>query len=1164
MSKGTIIKDNGGRIVNPDGTFIRPQGNETFLQAVTRQHTPQTHLITIVSPNVTKDDSSDDEVYVIPAGDDEEEEAVEVYPADVKGKGKAREKFDGVFIPPLKRDPAKAQAREKEREKENIPVPPAVAKTKKNKADPEPQVIRRVQPSRDKDTSRQSLNKSAVDPTPSVQVPFDVKQPDLDSDDDDIIMEDPQAQKPAPSETPMDNNPINPPVTNKAAQRKKPQPRQSAISAYVDPMRVLDHVLNTEVRMALGEVLGVSNKLSDLLVENMKKKSAPKTAMVATSFITRDRGLLIRLKMEIDHIPVIAIIDTGSQLNIVNTALWKKTVQRPMDKTQSISMNDANGGKGVLLGLVQNVPLHCGGVPTHANLYVGSHVPFQLLLGRPWQRGNYISIDERLDGTWLIFKDPKDLEPRYEILVQPEENPDWDVNINFPNFPGIFMITVPRNQISKDNGMIWNNEVTRTHIEGQGRFLDLGSFNETMCSRRYDQIRDISEQQAANFKLSGIEDLAKSGNLEEIRSKLDVAPTEISQFYRHKNCVIERMTQEWSRGLNSLKLDNFSKFYPPKILQKSPQYTSRTISHSILPNTTMQRPHIPEVLDHIDAVKFNYALVTPNSVPLPHPAWPNNPDRNIQSTLSRALRSVDQLAAFDQTRSMAISSPNAIELGTQIDNEGNIIRELLLPHAAIFTDGENTSITHGHAFIKLYSFKEYPVNDEFTVTFPSFDNSTPTKSVECQSPVLEYPDSDSDFNQHVQHSPLYSPSTRYIDTTASATGDIDLDDVMAIGAHSPTNTDRCGISGVSDDELEYHNHPHPSRRQYPSLPPRRLNSYPTEYHPEEAEDVRSVTTEPEELVPHANPIPFIAPPPSRAKYSTYPIQSTRETRYEAQHFLCGFHGTDYLQHYGTPSECCSDPECSDRLLDPISHSELHSDNDSMPGLVTVPDSSEDEEENRWIRTKDFPESLVTKAKRIALEKKRRMVRDRIDERKRARILRVARDNEQGLEEGEICPLCDREGTMPVTTPALDPHICRTPEVLTITVLSSDPAAVRAATLDNERAGLNAIIEKAKVAVLCDEDMDVQSSTSDLEHNVVLEAMNSFIHDARHYRLISNHHPPMPSPWDEDHIAPNVDETHFCALQDGLDIIISDTPSSPSSDFILGQLQIFATWIPLYR
>jgi len=442
LAKGTIVKDHGGRIVNPDGTWIRRQGTENFLQSITRVHAPQTHLITITSPEVqdSKEESSDEDVFVIPADNSEGE--VEVFPADVKRKGKAREKFDGVLMPPLKRAPAKAQAREKEQDKENIAIPPAVTEAKKNVIDLEPQVVRRIQPPK----QHPKASTSALDPTVPVQVPFDMRRPDIDSDNDDIIMEDPEAQKLAPASDDIEAiKPSTADLKSAPVFRKKPQPRQSAISTYVDPMRVLDHVLNTEVRMALGEVLGVSNKLSDLLVENMKKKSAPRTAMVATSFVTRDRGILIRLKMEIDKVPVTAIIDTGSQLNIVNTNLWKRTVQRPMDKTQSISMNDANGGKGVLLGLVQNIPLVCGGVTTHANVYVGSHVPFQLLLGRPWQRGNYISIDERLDGTWLIFKDPKDLEPRYEILVQPEENTEWDNNILFPNFPGIFTITIPRN-----------------------------------------------------------------------------------------------------------------------------------------------------------------------------------------------------------------------------------------------------------------------------------------------------------------------------------------------------------------------------------------------------------------------------------------------------------------------------------------------------------------------------------------------------------------------------------------------------------------------------------------------------------------------------------------------------------------------------------------------
>ena len=370
----------------------------------------------LTSPEVKRANAeeSDDEVFVIPAEDDSED-TVEIYPAHTRIKEKAREKFDGVHIP-LKRAPAKVLAKEKEREKETAPVPPAVAKAKKNIVEAEPQVMRRVQPSRDKDVIQRDENKPALDPTPPVQIPFDVRRPDFDSENDDEIMEDPEARDLATEKVPSGSNSINPPISEKTVpSRKKPQPRQSAISAFVDPMRVLNQVLGTEVHMALGEILGVSNKLSDLLIENMKKKSNPQPAMVATSFVTRDRGLLIKLKMDIDRVPVTAIIDTGSQLNIVNTILWKKTIQRPMDKTQSISMNDANGGKGILQGLVQNVPLSCGGVVTHGNLYVGSHVPFQLLLGRPWQRGNYISIDERLDGTWLVFKDLKALKPRYEI-----------------------------------------------------------------------------------------------------------------------------------------------------------------------------------------------------------------------------------------------------------------------------------------------------------------------------------------------------------------------------------------------------------------------------------------------------------------------------------------------------------------------------------------------------------------------------------------------------------------------------------------------------------------------------------------------------------------------------------------------------------------------------
>jgi hypothetical protein len=72
--------------------------------------------------------------------------------------------------------------------------------------------------------------------------------------------------------------------------------------------------------------------------------------------------------MECDGNPIQAIIDTGSQLNIVSERICKSLIRRPIDYTTSISMNDANGGEGKLTGVVENVPLDFGSVKTRANL----------------------------------------------------------------------------------------------------------------------------------------------------------------------------------------------------------------------------------------------------------------------------------------------------------------------------------------------------------------------------------------------------------------------------------------------------------------------------------------------------------------------------------------------------------------------------------------------------------------------------------------------------------------------------------------------------------------------------------------------------------------------------------------------------------------------------
>jgi len=107
----------------------------------------------------------------------------------------------------------------------------------------------------------------------------------------------------------------------------------------------------------------------------------------------------------------------------MHQSIYSKIQQRPINRGITPIMNDANGGGKKMSGLVENVPLLCGSVVTWADIFVAPHVPFKLLLGRPWQRGNYVSIEERPEGTYVIFRDPKDPTICHELLGVPEKNP---------------------------------------------------------------------------------------------------------------------------------------------------------------------------------------------------------------------------------------------------------------------------------------------------------------------------------------------------------------------------------------------------------------------------------------------------------------------------------------------------------------------------------------------------------------------------------------------------------------------------------------------------------------------------------------------------------------------------------------------------------------------
>jgi hypothetical protein len=99
------------------------------------------------------------------------------------------------------------------------------------------------------------------------------------------------------------------------------------------------------------------------------------------SKIQKNDEVLIKLKVQHEDNILTAIIDTGSQLNVVSREIAEKCFPLPINLLKNTWMLDANGGEGYLSGLIENVPLTCGTALTYANIYVGENLPFQLLLG---------------------------------------------------------------------------------------------------------------------------------------------------------------------------------------------------------------------------------------------------------------------------------------------------------------------------------------------------------------------------------------------------------------------------------------------------------------------------------------------------------------------------------------------------------------------------------------------------------------------------------------------------------------------------------------------------------------------------------------------------------------------------------------------------------------
>ncbi|KAG1774939.1 hypothetical protein EV702DRAFT_936871, partial [Suillus placidus] len=76
-----------------------------------------------------------------------------------------------------------------------------------------------------------------------------------------------------------------------------------------------------------------------------------------------------------------AIYDTGSEINILNTSIYRQGLGLLADMDHKTNLRDANGGLGNLQGIIHSVPIDIGSIKTIGTVLLNEKAPFELLLG---------------------------------------------------------------------------------------------------------------------------------------------------------------------------------------------------------------------------------------------------------------------------------------------------------------------------------------------------------------------------------------------------------------------------------------------------------------------------------------------------------------------------------------------------------------------------------------------------------------------------------------------------------------------------------------------------------------------------------------------------------------------------------------------------------------
>jgi hypothetical protein len=117
-----------------------------------------------------------------------------------------------------------------------------------------------------------------------------------------------------------------------------------------------------------------------------------------------------------------AVVDSGSNVNIIRSDIYQTDMRIPMVSEVDMLLHNINGGNNFPSGLVPNLAMRVGMLRTWGSIWGSELCLPAILLGRPYQHKNMVSIDEQFTSTSLQFTEAKDGEncmTPMEILGKP-------------------------------------------------------------------------------------------------------------------------------------------------------------------------------------------------------------------------------------------------------------------------------------------------------------------------------------------------------------------------------------------------------------------------------------------------------------------------------------------------------------------------------------------------------------------------------------------------------------------------------------------------------------------------------------------------------------------------------------------------------------------------